>query len=100
MYKLDKNVDAALKQEIIAEVEEIYLSANKQRYMSIHRVSKKSLVDHLMEKYGKIYASEIEACRQALVEPIEVDRLIKLYFQWVEDAIQFIQGRKTPLTPT
>ena len=34
------------------------------------------------------------------MENIEVDRPIGVYFQQVEDAIQFTQDRKTPFTPT
>ena len=59
IYDLDKNVNAALKQEIIAAVEETYLSAKKQQYMGFHGVSTKNLVDHLMERYDKISASDL-----------------------------------------
>ena len=68
--------------------------------MGFHSFSTKNLVGHLMERYGNNCASDLEDCRQAMEEPIEVDCPIDVYFQWVEDAIQFIQGRKTPLTPT
>ena len=51
-----------------------------------------------MERYGKISASDLEACSQALVKPIEVDRLIDVYFQQAKDAIQLTQDRKTPFT--
>ena len=40
-----------------------------------------------MEKYGKFCASELEACRQSLVDPIEVDCPVDVYFRRVEDAI-------------
>ena len=56
IYYLNKNVDAALKQEIITAVEDTYLSAKKQRYMGFHGVSAKKLMNHLMERYGKIWA--------------------------------------------
>ena len=61
IYDLDKNIDAALKQEVIAKVEDTYLSAKKHRYMRFHGVSAKNLMDHLMERYGKIWASDLEA---------------------------------------
>ena len=70
IYNPDENLNAALKQEIIAAVEETYLYAKNQWYMGFHNVSTKNLVDHLMERYSKICASELEACRQALAEPI------------------------------
>ena len=53
----------------------------------------------MMERYGKIRASDNEACKQALAEPIELDRPIDIYFQRVEDAIQFTQDGKTPFIP-
>ena len=51
-----------------------------------------------MDGYGNIHASDLEDCRQALEEPIQVDRLVDVYFHWVDDAIQFAQDRKTPFT--
>ena len=72
VYDLDKDVDAALKHEIIAAVEETYLSAKKQRYMEFHGVFSKNLVDHMVERYGNICVSDLEACRQALTEPIDM----------------------------
>ena len=59
-------MESALKQEIIAAVEETYLSAKKQQYMGFHGVSAKSLLDHLMEGYGNICSLDLELCRQAL----------------------------------
>ena len=67
--------------------------------MGFYGVSTKNRVGHLMERYGKICASDIEDCRQALEEPIEVDHPILVYFQWVEDAIHFEQDGKKPFTP-
>ena len=46
-------------------------------------------MDHLIERYGKIQASYLEACIQALAEPIKVYRPINVYLQQVEDAIKF-----------
>ena len=54
IYDLDENVDAALKKYFTVAVEETYLSTKNQRYMWFHGVSAKSLMDHLMERYGKI----------------------------------------------
>ena len=99
VYYIDENADAALKQEIIAEVEETYLSAKNQRLMGFHDVSTNGLVDHLMERYGKICASDLEACRKALEESIELDRPIDVYSQWAEEAIQLSQDGKMTLTP-
>ena len=67
--------------------------------MGFYGVSAKNLTDHLMERYGKIWASDLEALRQALSAPIEADRPIDVYFQRVEDAIQFSQDGKAPFTP-
>ena len=59
--------------------------------MGFHTVMAKDLMDHLIEKYGNIQASSIDACRQALVEYIEVHRPIFVYFQRMEDTINFSQ---------
>ena len=56
-------------------------------------------MDDLMERYGKIWAYDIEACRQALEETIEVDHPSDFYFQQVEDTIQFSQDYSTPFNP-
>ena len=67
--------------------------------MGLHGVSSKSLMYHLVERYGNICASDLEACRQALEDTIEADRPIDMKLQRVEDAIQFVQDKKPPLTP-
>ena len=68
-------------------VEDTYLYLKKQSCMGFHGVSTKNLVDHMMDRYGKIWASDPEACRQALADPIEADIPIGVYFHRVEDAI-------------
>ena len=55
-------------------------------------------MEHLMERYGKIQVSNIEAWRQALEKPTEVDRHIDVYFQHMGYTIQFAQYGKTPFT--
>ena len=67
-------------------------------YIGFHSVSTKNLMDHLMERYRKTRSSDLEACRQSLVAHIEVDCRIDVYFQRVEDAIQFALNGKTPFT--
>ena len=99
IYDIDENVDATLKQYVIAVVEETYLFAKKQRYMGFHVVSSKSLMDHFIDRYRNIRVLDLKACRQALADPIEVDQPIDAYFQWVDDVIQFSQDRNTPFTP-
>ena len=66
--------------------------------MGFHGVSSKNLIDHLMERYEKIRYSYLDACRQALAEPLEMYLPIDIYFKQVEDTIQFSQDGKTPFT--
>ena len=66
--------------------------------MGFHGVSAKSLMYHLMDNYRNISASDLEECKQALEEPIEVDQPIDIYFQQVKDTKQFDQYRKTQFT--
>ena len=67
--------------------------------MVFHAVTAKDLMDHLMERYGNIWVSNLEGCRQALKEPIEFDCPIDVYFRRVEEAIQLAQYGKMPFTP-
>ena len=80
LYNLDDNIDNNHKQEVITAVEEKYLTAKKRRYMGLQSDMEKDLMGYCMKRYGKILASNIEACIQALVEPIEVDHPIDVYF--------------------
>ena len=50
VYSLNENVDAALRQEVIAEVEETYSSVKNQQYMGLLGVSSKGLLDHIMDR--------------------------------------------------
>ena len=49
--------------------------------MGFHGVFANNLVGHLMERYGKICATDLEDRSQVLEEPIEVDHPIDVYFQ-------------------
>ena len=99
VYNIDDKLDTALKQDTNAAVEETYLYVKKQRYIGFHGVTAKSLMDHLMVRSCKIRPLDLEACRQALTEPIEVDCLISVYFEYVDDVVQLSQDGKTPFTP-
>ena len=80
IYYLDENVDAELKQDVIVTVDKTYLSEKQQRFMGFHSINAKSLMDRLMKRYRKIQASDLEACRMALAEPIEVNSPTEVYF--------------------
>ena len=53
IYDLDRNVDAALEQEIFADVEETYLYSKSIGKWGVHGVSSKNPMDHLMERNAK-----------------------------------------------
>ena len=60
IYDIVENIYNILKQGVVAAVGETYPTTKKQSHMGFHSVPEKELMDHLMERYRNIQASDIE----------------------------------------
>jgi hypothetical protein len=63
-------------------------------------VTPRDLLDHLLERYGRITASDIANCRTKMEAPMDVTQPIDIYFQTIDNSIQFTTHGQVPFTPT
>jgi hypothetical protein len=61
-------------------------------------VTPRDLIDHLLERYGRITASDIANCRTKMEAPLDPTQPIDVYFQNIDDCIQFAADGQVPFT--
>jgi hypothetical protein len=94
------NMNDALKTQIIDAIADTYLGALRNRYTGYMGVTPRDLLDHLLERYGRITASNIANCRTKMEAPMDVTQPIDIYFQTIDDCVQFATDGQVPFTPT
>ena len=92
------NVDLALRNQVIAAVDPVYLSEKRNRYTGFHQVSTKDLLEHLMQRYGKITPLACKQNKTRFEEPLDTSQPIDVYFRRIDDCLQFAVDAKSPFS--
>jgi hypothetical protein len=88
------NMDDALKAQVIDTIQDPYLSEMRNKYTGYLEVTTRDLLDHLLDRYGKITPVAIEDCKRRINEPIDSTQPINAFFQRVDECIQYaVDGR-------
>jgi hypothetical protein len=95
LFNHHNNMNDALKTQIIVAVTDMYLGELRNRYTGYLGVTPKDL---LLERYGKISASDIANCRTRMEAPMDTTRPIDIYFQTIDDCVQFATDGQVPFT--
>jgi hypothetical protein len=66
IYDNNANMDSALKTQIIDAIEDTYLCALRNKYTGSLGVTARDLIDHLLDRCGKITPADIAACKQRI----------------------------------
>jgi hypothetical protein len=98
IYDNNANIDSALKTQIIDAIEDTYLCELRNKYTGYLGVTAQDLTDHLLDQYGKITPADIAACKQKINEPIDVSQPIDVYFQKIDDCIQYVDDGQVAFT--
>lgn len=91
------NMHAALKSLIIESVDAIYVSAVRNKYTAYLSVSVRQIIDHLLNRYGKITARDLHSNTLHLQEPIETSLPLDHYFKRIEDCVEYAIDGKDPI---
>ena len=94
-----QNMDAALKTQIIETVDDDYLCEVKHRYTGYMGVSTRDLMDHLIDRYGKITPADIALNKVKMEEPLDPSQSIALFFRRIDDCVQYAADGLVPYTP-
>jgi hypothetical protein len=100
LFNNHNNMSNALKTQIIDAVMDTYLGELRNRYTGYLGITPRALIDHLLTQYGKITASDIANCSTKMEAPMDATRPIDIYFQIIDDRIQFATNGQVPFTPT
>jgi hypothetical protein len=99
IYANHNNMDDALKSIIIDTVDDPYLCEMRNKYTGYLGVTTRDLLDHLLDRYGKITPADIEECKRRMNEPIDTTQPIDVYFHKIDDCIQYAADGKVAFTP-
>jgi hypothetical protein len=89
IYDNNANMDAALKTQIMDAIEDSYLCELRNKYTGYFGVTARDLIDHLLDRYGNITPADIAACKQRINKPIDASQPIDVYFQKIDNGIQY-----------
>ena len=92
------NMDLALKALIIEAMDTVYLEEKRDRYTGFLSVTARDLMDHLLQRYGKITASAHMANKRKIDEPLDPAAPIDVYFKRIDECVQFATDAETAYT--
>ena len=92
-------MDLALKALIIKAVDAVYLEEKRDRYTGFLSVTARDLITHLLQRYGKITASDLMLNKQKMDEPLDPSVPIDVYFKQIDKCVQFATDAETVYTP-
>ena len=75
------NMDLALKALIIDVVDAVYLEEKQDRYTGFLSVTARDLINHLLQRCGKITAYNLMANKRKMDEPLDPSVTINIYFK-------------------
>ena len=91
-------MDDALKTQFLDAVEEPYVSESRNRYTGYMGVTTRDLLDHLIDRYGNIMAADLKTNEARINEALDNSRPIDVFFQRINDAVQYADDGKNPFT--
>ena len=98
LYKNHVNMDTSLMTLIIDAVKDCFLAEQQNRYMGYLGVVNINLVEHLMQLYRNITASNMQTKKACMYEDINTTHTKGGYFKKNDDTVQFSAGGNTPFT--
>ena len=99
LYDNNNNMDDAIKSQIIDSVDDTYLCELRNKYTGYMGVSSRDLIDHLLDRYGKITPADIEECKTRMTTPMDSSQPIDVYFKQIDDCIQYAVDGQVAFTP-
>ena len=98
IYDNHTNMDDALKAQLIDSVDDTYLCEVRNKYTGYLGITNRNIIDHLLDRYRKITPANIEACKVRMNEPIDLSQPIDLFFQHINDCVQYASDGQAAFT--
>ena len=97
-YDDHNTMQELLKAQIQEAVDDVYTRQLKNKYTGYLGVTIRDLIDHLLDRYGKITAADIASNNKQFLEGMDMDQPIDVYFTKIDDSVQYAADGKTPYT--
>jgi hypothetical protein len=92
------NMDDALKAQVIDAINDTYLCEMRHKYTGYLGITTRDLIDHLLDRYGKITPADIENCKRRMIAPIDSTQPIDIFFQRIDECIQYADDGQVAFT--
>eukprot|EP00957_Ditylum_brightwellii_P111030 8467445-Ditylum_brightwellii.AAC.1 len=87
-----------LKAQLQEAVDDVYIRQLKNKYTGYLCVTIHDLLDHLLDRYGKITAADIASNNDQFLKGMNMDQPTDVYFTKIDDSVQYAADGKTPYT--
>ena len=98
LYQEYLTVGNALKKQLLASVDDIYLCALKQPYVLYGNVTVLELLTHLYTTYARITPGDLERNNEIMTKPWDPNLPVEFLFKQIEDATAYADHGGAPLT--
>jgi hypothetical protein len=92
------HVDAALKQQLIRAVDQLYIRTLQHRHTGFANVTTRQLIEHLLNTYGNITPTELASNDIKFRTAYEPAQPIEALFSQLEDAMDYADAGGNPYT--
>ena len=82
-------MEYSLKSIIINAVDEVYIGELRNKYTGYLGITARNLLDHLLNRYGKITPADVEECKKKMNDTINATHPIDIYFKRIDDTVQY-----------
>jgi hypothetical protein len=96
-WKECRNVDAALKKQLINFVDEIYIQSLRNRMNGYANVIARTMLDHLIQHYGRMQPQDMTANIEMLNRRWDPSTPIETLIKQVEDCRDFAEDGNSPI---
>ena len=90
--------DAALKQQLLASFDNMYLKALKQPYVGYSNRTCIQILQHLYDNYGQISQMDLDDNATRMKNPYDVTTPIENLFEQIDDSVEYADNANTPFT--
>ena len=98
LYDNNTNMDQAHKGLLLEAIEDIFVQELRNRYTGYLSVSTRNILDHLLRRYGKITAANLDHNKKQMDDPYNPSEPIDNYFKRIDNAVQFASNGDIPFT--
>ena len=99
LFKQYSTTDKALKQLLIAAVEEMFIRCLQTKYLGYLNVSTRDILDHLYAQYARISAADLQDNDVTLKAPYDPNLPIETLFDQIENGIDYAAAGLSPYSP-